>query len=1418
MGLTPTVSPILLRSSRAERMLSADPVTRPYPGLRPFAAHESLIFFGREVHTNRLLEILQREHLLTIIGASGSGKSSLVRAGLLPALAAGWLGTGSDWRMAVMRPGGRPMRNLAHALLSHEAFGRELYRVESEAQAVSSTAAALPPDSLEFAVGRVEAELRRGPLGLIHLTEDVRRIGRKSDPFNVLVLVDQFEELFTYASTNSDGADDSEAFVELLLSSRSHREARIYVAVTMRTDFLGNCVRFLNLPEAINRTQYLTPRLNRAELAQAIVGPARVFGGDVEPTLVEELVNSVSGEEDELPVLQHVLGRMWELAPTTDEGARDVTWELYGDVGGASQALSRHADTIFAALSGREQALTEGLFRCITEGRNGQFGGQGVRRPQTLDQIADAIGGSWPEFVPVVGRFASEGVHFLSPMELQPTPATIVDLSHEALIRQWSRLRAWATDEAERANEYQRWRRRALDHASGGELLTGADLARAIDWREGNNYLRDGPLRWRPNAPWARRYASGTHEAQESDVDAEFQRVLGFISSSENAERRRVEAARAAAERERQLERERLEALKRAAEAEARVERERADAAARQTAEAERHAKHSLELARLAEDRATEALARQIATEALQYLGEDPERGQLLAVLAYRTAQLPATEVVLRQAFVRGQALRRVLRGHAGRVQRSSFSPDGRRVVSASWDATAKVWDTDTGELAISLAGDAGPVLTAAVSADGRRILTGGHDSSARLWDARTGQLQTLLRGHSSALLDAAFSADGTIALTASKDATARIWDTETGDLVRTLAIEERPQHKASVVCGEFSANGTRILTASFDGTARLWDPRSGKLTAILRGHEAAISRAALSHDGSQVVTASEDHTARIYDARTGKHLATLLGHGGPLTDAAFSADKTRVVTGSRDGTARLWDPTTGKELAVLRGHGEAVLSVVFSDDGTKLATASEDETARIWDPATGELLNVLAGHTEAVSHVAFSPGSETIVTTSWDSTARLWDASSARLLTKLDGHAGEVTCAAFSPYGGSVVTGGDDGSLRVWDTVSGRLINQLAGHGKRVSRALFSPKGHFILSASHDGTACLWARQTGEAVAKLVGHSHAVLDAAFSPDGTLVLTTSQDNSARLWTETGEALVVLGGTKHVRPAGSFVASAFSQDGSKIVTAGSDGRAYLWDALTGELSAELAGHRDSVLHAQFSPDGTAVLTASDDGTARIWRTRDGEALCLLQGHRSSVMWASFSRSGSAVVTASRDQTARLWEPSTDETGRAIAPDAAASELWGEGASTSAVLYGHGDAVVCAAFSPDGATVVTTSADTTMRAWDSATGRPLSVQFGHSQAVLHAAFSPDGRTVATFQRRRHCPALGCSCWQTGGDSIGSRGQASPGPVQRKRETASDRQSGHGKTVGRVWPRAQCRSARARGSCPPRRIQPG
>ncbi|MBO0754991.1 MAG: TIR domain-containing protein, partial [Bradyrhizobiaceae bacterium] len=407
-------------------------------------------------------------------------------------------------------------------------------------------------------------------------------------------------------------------------------------------------------------------------------------------------------------------------------------------------------------------------------------------------------------------------------------------------------------------------------------------------------------------------------------------------------------------------------------------------------------------------------------------------------------------------------------------------------------------------------------LISAAFSPDGMRIVTASSDNTARIWDAANGKEIKVLRGHDGAVLSAAFSPDGTRIVTASKDKTARIWNVATGNVIKVLR-----GHEGDVISAAFSQDGTRIVTASSMSleaqtqdlglspfTARIWNAPTGEELKVLRWNTGPLYFAAFSPDGTRIVTASAVE-ARISDATTGNDIKVLSGHESNVLSAAFSPDGTRIVTASWDNTARIWDATTGNEVKVLRGHEGAVLSAAFSPDGTRIVTASVDNTARIWDAAAGNEIKLLRGHEGAVLSAAFSPDGMRIVTASGDNTVRIWDAVAGKEITVLRGHEDYVHSTAFSPDGTRIVTASGDNTARIWDAATGKEIKVLRGHESILSSAAFSPDGTRIVTASGDGTARIWDAASGNEIKILRGHQYPVRSAAFSPDGTRILTGS---------------------------------------------------------------------------------------------------------------------------------------------------------------------------------------------------------------------------------------------------------------------------------------------------------------------
>jgi hypothetical protein len=487
------------------------PPFNPFPGLRPFSQGEERLFFGREAQVDAMVDKLAATRFLTVVGTSGSGKSSLVNCGLLPALHRGLLvKAGSMWRVTALRPGNRPIRALAKALARPGVLG------QTESDESGFSAAEL-----------MESTLRMGKLGLVDAFEQAHLSPRE----NLLVVVDQFEELFRYqalATAAQPGhvtraIEDATAFVNLLLEVCAHPELPIYIVLTMRSDFLGECAQFFGLPEAINRGQYLVPRMTREERRSAIAGPTAVGGAELDPVLLTRLVNDVGDNPDQLSILQHALNRTWDQWQKAG-GHGPLTASHYEAVGTMAHALSQHAEEAFEKLpEGRERVVARGLFKAITDTA---ADARGTRRPTRMDALCEITGATPAELTAVIEVFREPSRSFLMPPAGTPlTSDTPIDISHESLMRVWDRLRTWADEESQSAQIYRRLAETAELHRSGhAGLLRPPDLQFALNWRE----------RQQPRRAWAERYRAGFDEA------------LGFLQESERAfdDEARAEAAR----------------------------------------------------------------------------------------------------------------------------------------------------------------------------------------------------------------------------------------------------------------------------------------------------------------------------------------------------------------------------------------------------------------------------------------------------------------------------------------------------------------------------------------------------------------------------------------------------------------------------------------------------------------------------------------------------------------------------------------------------------------------------------------------------------------------------------------------------------------------------------------------------------
>jgi WD40 repeat protein len=1237
----------------------------PFRGLQIFDFEHAPIFAGRTLAIDGVLTALIQQAetgrpFVLVLGASGSGKSSLVRAGVLPLLIEPGVIEGIGlWRRSVMRPAAAGSQSdvfdaLAAGLLAEEALP-ELADPEAK-EPIRDLAAELRAnpqgvaDRVKDKLNQVSYEHRlRQEQRLREMELSFRQQQRDADAANarlqldelqpararLALIVDQLEELFT-----SGYSEELQLkFVSVL--SVLARSGRVFVLATLRNDFYARYQQFDDLVELTKPAgKYDLRPPNPDEVGNMIRLPAELAGihfeqdGQTRQRLDEALRDAAAATPESLPLLEHVLLLLHEKqAARSDDLLR---WSDYRELGELKGALAKHAEDVFTTLQPYEQKTFPLVMRYLVTLGQGE---EEVPNRRTVpyrdlvvsgridnDQTTGAQG--------FVDLFIAKR---LLVADTDPHGEVTVTVAHEALLREWQRVKEWLSEN----REFLRMRDR-LDSSLKLWLSRGKQrddlLGPGLPLAEGEKLVKD-------------------FEASLS------QEQIDYIRSSIGERKRRKQVQ----DRIRYAVMAAITVLAIFAGLEwFRAEQQRRSAAQAFRSEAAITSK-------LEEQLRQASWASFNQAERQFQLGEWREAIALLArAIKFDPANQVASERFFQELIVhREKALPPLVTSltHQDVAYHAVFSPDGARILTASWDRTAKLWDANSGKLIATFAHQ-GPVNTAVFSPDGTRIVTASADKTAKLWEASAAKLITSL-SHQDGVNTAVFSPDGNRLLTASADKTAKLWEANSGKLIASF------DHQGSVNAAVFSPTGARILTASTDKTAKLWEANSGKSIASFV-HRGIVYRGMFSPDGARILTASADKTANLWEANSGKFIASFVHEDG-VYDIAFSPDGTLVLTASADKSAKLWEAGSAKLIASF-DHEDGVYHAAFSPDGERILTASWDKTAKLWAPS-GKLIASFA-HQDELNDAVFSPDGARILTASWDKTVKLWEVASGEFIASFD-HESSVNEAVFSPDGARVLTASAGKTATLWDPNSGKLIASF-GHDDSINTAVFSPDGARILTASADKTARLWDAGSGKLIASF-GHDDSVNAAVFSPDGTRILTVSADKTGKLWdVVSGKIILSFAHEDNVNHA------TFSPNGTQIVTASADKTAKLWDASSGNLIASFA-HEDSVNHAAFSPDGARIVTASADKTAKLWDAASGKLIAVF-AHQDSVRCAAFSPDGAHILTASADNTARLWDVSSGKvTG----------------------VFTHQDTVRWVAFSPDGARIVTASADKTAKLWDAAT---------------------------------------------------------------------------------------------------------
>ncbi|HWO18562.1 MAG TPA: caspase family protein [Kofleriaceae bacterium] len=1230
---------------RAVALAAAPPLDEaqnPYRGLRSFLEEDRGLFFGRDAVVERLALAAAARPLTVVAGPSGSGKSSLVHAGLVPALRA---------RGFTVLPSQRPARAPLDALDAWtRALGAEPIPgapVRSWATAVAARAAAHP-----------------------------------DRPW--LVIVDQLEELLTHRTAEADRLAFLGALADALRAA-----PQLHVIVTVRSDAEPQ-LHDTALAPWWAAGRFAVPAMTRDELRQIIERPATAAVLHFEPSrLVDRLIDDVALVPAPLPLLSFALSELyrrswarWQ-AGDRDRGLREAD---YDEMGSVARALTQRATAVHDALVA-EDAQYATTIRNVFTRMVALVGGELARRRVPRHELAYEDPAEDRRVDDVLLRFHDARLISLG---TEPAPdggaSAYAEPTHDELVRGWAQVRRWLDE---------------LDAPAGTRALLGA-LADAVrPWRtqgRADSYLwSDARVELLSALGRSRRLALNADEARFVARAARRRRsqrrrlVGGLLAVIVVLA---VAAGVALSQRD--------QAQQNAARAEENAAREKL---AQQRASSEAQRATSL-LARMYQEAGHQFLLDGHRFKALPFLvaaRREGEAGTPLRMLFWTaTRALPRTPPLDHQRAVTSAAFSpdgaRVVTGgfdhtarvwdaatgrpllpplqHGGILKRVTWSSDGKRIVTASLDHRVRIWDAAAGTLLVTIQDRSAPSV-AVLSPDGARLLTANNNDTAQLWDAATGKPLGPRFQHAGAVTDAAWSPDGARVVTASRDYTAQVWDAATG---KPLAPPLR--HASVVNSAAWSPDGARVITASTDKTARVWDAATGESIGPPLLHRENVRAASFSPDGALVVTASDDKTACVWDTGAGRFQP--LEHQRAVTGAAWSPDGTRVVTASTDGTARIWDAATGRPLSPPLEHTDEILHVAWSPDGARIVTASRDKTARVWDAASSGPLSRSLAHTHAVKTAAWSPDGARVVTGGDDHAAHIFAAATGKSLGPPLEHRGSVNWVAWSPDGARVVTASADDTARIWSAATGKELATLQ-HQNKVWRAAWSPDGTRVVTASFDKTARIWSAATGKELVTLQ-HRGEVRSAAWSPDGTRVVTASADNTARVWdAATGRALppplehrgpvwsvawspdgtrVVTAsadntarvwdaatGAQRARPLehqGAVHDASFSPDGSLVVTASADKTARVWDAATGMPASPAFEHRDNVSSAAFSPDGASIVTANDDGTASVWSLATHKLLGAPFQHRELVWTAAFSPDGTRVVTASDDQTAQIWE--------------------------------------------------------------------------------------------------------------------------------------------------------------------------
>ncbi|WP_346137945.1 hypothetical protein [Streptomyces coeruleofuscus] len=1194
----------------------------PYRGLASYRHEDARWFFGRERSTDALVAQLRAVSetggLVMLVGASGAGKSSLLNAGLVPALRDGALGEDLDGadrgdsdssgdggaggratEVVQLVPGGDPLAELTRCIPDLGPVVPAMVRAGGSAAEDHVAPATVGP------------RVPRGP----DVRAAVAAWARREAPAGArpVVIVDQFEETFTLCPDEAE----RRAFVEVLHAACSPGgdgdPAPAVVVLGIRADFYERCLRYRELADALQHRHMVLGPLTTAELREAVTGPAKAVGLELEPGLAELIVREVSadgprGAHDAgvLPLLSHALLATWQRRK-----AGRLTLAGYRAAGGIQGAVAATAERAWSGLDpAARTAARLLLLRLVRLGEDTQA----TRRRGTRRQLADESTDP--------GK-TEESLEALVRARLVTLDAETVEITHEALLHAWPRLRDWIDDDRQ------------------GNLLRQRLEEDGRAWEESD---RDTALLYRGSR------LEQAHGWAKSAGDTFLTRsAVEFLAASVRLRRRIIWISRGAVAA--------LVVLAVLAAGAAVVAWKQRD----------------------------EAVFQQVLAQADRVRDTDPSLSAQLDLVAHRLRpddKGPNSRLI----SIVNAPLATPLVGHTGAVYLTTFSPDGRTLATASYDRTVRLWNVADPKrpkpLGKPLTGHTSWVSSAIFSPDGRTLASAADDGTIRLWDVTDpGSPQPLARpltGHDGTIYLIAFSPDGRTLASVGDDHTVRLWDVADPKRPKSLG-EPLTGHEAAVRSVAFSPDGRTLAAGGDDGTIRLWDvtrPRRPEpVGEPLTGHTDTVHSVAFSPDGRTLASGSADDTVRLWNMADRRRPAAigapLTGHTGAVWSVAFSPDGNMLAAASADSTASLWkvsDPAYPSQVGgPLAGSSGEMYALGFSPDGRTLATGTGDNKVRLWSLPTADMI----GRTGS-----FRPDGRVLATAALDGRIRLWDVRKPGRPVPMGEPflpKGGVRSLEFSTDGRTLAVVTGDRAVQLWNVGD---PDRPVPHGTPTPLPIrfadplaFSPDGRLLATAYDDRTIQLWdiadpsrPRRLGE---PLTGHKGYVNSLVFSPDGRTLASGSADGTIRLWNATKPGRVVLRGAPLRGHLGAVNVLAYSPDGHTLASGGDDNSVRLWDIEDpSEASAErsLKGHTEAVVSLTFSRTGRTLASGGNDSTVRLWNVSDpsraGAIGQSMSPNAKSGTFLAFSPNSHMLGVSSGTDTIRLWNLDVDDAARRV----------------------------------------------------------------------------------------------------------------------------------------------------------------